>query len=595
MSGLEVAGVVLGVVPIAFNAAVEAWRTLDDTISFDDDTEDLVIRLETVKARLGIWASKAGLADGELIAPLHPVEELLERTVRRIRDLIFEIEQQGEKYGIVVKQPGGPDSKRMSAAVIQMRRSLSAIITSSRSKSSLALQVEKEVSAQSMAKRAATSVSRRMYWAIRDKKKFEDFIDTLEKHVRGLQDLTVDKDRKEIQQEGTRLAMEIVRSLSEPEALLRLQSATGWDEGLSQIDVRSLAQWKAIIQQQRTPTTGLFSVDAEDWSLAGSSTDDRTKTRFLKPGHHDSEMAYLFEKKEYDMNITDELKDLVRESIRKLVSLLGEVNARRKLHTLRAVGYVDDPDYHCWWIVFQFPLGPVDSLLSAQNSRANEPLSLHRLFLSPVKPPLEARYQLGKRLVDTFARLYGSEWMHKGINSKNIVFPQVYSAGSAQSVASTGIQTALVQGFNYSRQLTQAQTIDRGKVLNDLESAIYRHPSYQGEAASGYQVHYDIYSLGLVLLEIALWSPLMDLLAAKHRPGKEPPVALSPDMVHFHELEAIELKRRVMIRIAGELAYRVGTRYKEIVRWCLDLQGPVTAVEFYNMVAIPLDELCSQG
>jgi hypothetical protein len=182
--------------------------------------------------------------------------------------------------------------------------------------------------------------------------------------------------------------------------------------------------------------------------------------------------------------------------------------------------------------------------------------------------------------------------MHKGINSKNIVFPQIYSMVSVQSFAS--IQTALVQGFNYSRPLTQAQTIDRGKVLNDLESAIYRHPYYQGEAASGYQIHYDIYSLGLVLLEIALWGPLMDLLAAKHRPGKEPPVALSPDMPRFHEAEAVELKRRVMIRVGSELAYRVGTKYKEVVRWCLDLEGPVTAIEFYNMVAIPLDELCGQ-
>src|SRR3954452_7548647 len=109
MSGIEVTGVVLGVVPIAFKAAVEAWITLDDAISFDDDTEDLVIRLETVKARLGIWATKAGLTDGELISSLHPVEELLERTVRRIRDLVIEVEHQGKKYGIVAKEPHESD------------------------------------------------------------------------------------------------------------------------------------------------------------------------------------------------------------------------------------------------------------------------------------------------------------------------------------------------------------------------------------------------------------------------------------------------------------------------------------------------------
>ncbi|KIW69152.1 hypothetical protein PV04_05045 [Phialophora macrospora] len=590
MSGIEVAGIVLGVVPITFKAAVEAWRTLDDAISFDDDTEDLIIRLETVKARLGIWATRAGLTDGELISSLYPVEELLERTVRRIRDLVIEVEQQGKKYGIVAKEPGESDSKRVTAAVAQMRRSLQSIITSSRSKTNLAQLAEREASLQSTARRGETGVSRRVYWAIRDKKKFEDFIDTLEKHVRGLQDFTVDTDRKEIRQEGTRLALEIIRGLSQPEALSRLRLAPEWDNELSQIDVSSLAQWKAIMQQ-RTPTLGMCSAGTEDWSLAGSNGDDRAKTRFLKSGHLHPEITYLFEKKEYDMNISDELKDLVRESIQKLVSLLGESSAQRKLHTLQAVGYVDDPNHHCCWIVFRFPQVPIG--LSAPGPRASEPLSLHNLFSSPLKPPLEARYRLAKRLVDTFARLYGSEWMHKGINSNNVVFPQIYSPVSVQSFAS--IQTALVQGFNYSRQLTQAQTIDRGKVLNNLESAIYRHPYYQGEAASGYQIHYDIYSLGLVLLEIALWGPLMGLLAAKHRPGKEPPVALSPDMPRFHEVEAVELKRRVMIRVGSELAYRVGTKYKEVVRWCLDLEGPVTAIEFYNMVAIPLDELCGQG
>ncbi len=588
MSGIEIAVLVVRVVPVAFKAAVEAWRILDDAITFDDDTEDLAIRLETVKAHLGIWAANSGLTNGKLVPALLPLEELLERTLRRIRDLIIEVEQQGKKYGIVTKEPGESGSKRMTAAVIQMRRSLHSIITSSRSETNLGNLVEREVSSYSKAERNETSVSRRVYWAIHDKKKFEEFIDMLEMHVRGLQNFTIDTDRKKIQQQGTRLALEIIHGLSQPEALSQLRHVSGWDDEFSQIDVNSLAQWKSIVLQ-RTPPLGMSSSKAEDWSLAGSSGENRSRIRFLKKGCIDPEVTYLFEKKEYDMNISDDLKDLLRERIRKLVSLLGGSGAQRKLHTLQAVGYLDDPDYHCWWIVFQFPQSPMDSF----ELPSSEPLSLHNLFSSPLKPALEARYRLAKRLVDTFSRLYGSDWMHKGINSKNIIFPQVYSEASFSGFGST--QMALVQGFNYSRQLTQAQTIDRGKVLNDLESALYRHPSYQGEAASGYQIHYDIYSLGLVLLEIALWGPLIDFLAAKSRPGKEPPIALSPDMRRFHEAEAIELKRRVMIRVVHELAYRVGTKYKEIVQWCLNLDGPVTAMEFYNMVAIPLDELCGQS
>jgi hypothetical protein len=48
-----------------------------------------------------------------------------------------------------------------------------------------------------------------------------------------------------------------------------------------------------------------------------------------------------------------------------------------------------------------------------------------------------------------------------------------------------------------------------------------------------------------------------------------------------------------MIRVVHELAYRVGTKYKEIVQWCINLNGPETAMELYNLVTVPLGELCS--
>jgi hypothetical protein len=84
MSGLELPGLLVGVIPLIFKTTVEAWKVLDDTISFSDDSEDLTIRLETVKAHLGIWAMKAGLAEGNLLSSLLPFEELIARTLKRI-------------------------------------------------------------------------------------------------------------------------------------------------------------------------------------------------------------------------------------------------------------------------------------------------------------------------------------------------------------------------------------------------------------------------------------------------------------------------------------------------------------------------------
>ena len=87
----------------------------------------------------------------------------------------------------------------------------------------------------------------------------------------------------------------------------------------------------------------------------------------------------------------------------------------------------------------------------------------------------------------------------------------------------------------------------------------------------------------------------MVLLAAKSVPGREPPVKLSPAMGRFQELEARELKRRVDLRVEAELAYRVGTAFKLVVQWCLNLAGPVTATEFYDRVVVPLEEISSES
>jgi hypothetical protein len=250
-------------------------------------------------------------------------------------------------------------------------------------------------------------------------------------------------------------------------------------------------------------TNGSGLLVGEGLAVGELSRADRKRTRFLKRGRVDVDACFLFEKKDYDISLTDTDKDLLKERMRKLVSLLGGNRTHIQLHTMEAVGYMDDPKFHCWWRVFRFPL-----LMSEAFSNESDPLSLRNLYASPVKPPLEQRYLLAERLAGTFPKLYGSDWMHKNINSTNIVFPQLYSRECVQSFRA--LSSALVQGFAYSRQYTEAQTIDRGRVLGDLESAIYRHPNYQGEAANGYQSHCDVYSLGLVFYEIALWAPITE-------------------------------------------------------------------------------------
>ncbi|KAK3375661.1 hypothetical protein B0T24DRAFT_616772 [Lasiosphaeria ovina] len=612
MSGPEIS---LGLAPIAFKGLIACWKLLDKTLTLSDDADDLMIRLERARGLTTVWASQSGLSEGALLPALLPFEDAIARTLTRISSLIKSLQQDGNKYDLATSD-GAPapiePPRKTSTAIMQMRRSLHAMVQDTPSEgsgSSLAQLLDEEAVKQSQRHSGPDKIGlrRRVSWAAHDRAKFQSFVGSLEKHISGLGDFLHQAQMREMQLQLNRLDLQVVDGLSEVKALLQLQvlSSRGLQQyaGVGDLDVACLAEWKALTlpgaPSSSSSSGGQDSAQAAKWNISTIDPAIRARWRFLQRSRVDPDMCYLFEKKDYDANIPDPDKDMLRERIRKLVLLLGGVGAQRHLHTLKAVSFVDDPELHCWWIIFQFPIATgiptavdTDDDDDDDGLSEREPLSLRALYSSPQKPALEIRYRLAKRLTDTFARLYGSAWMHKSVNSSNIVFPHLVSDDAL--AAFRALETALVQGFGYSRQHTEAQTIDHGRVLGNLEAAIYRHPNYQGEAASGYQVHYDIYSLGLVLFEIALWAPLMGLLAAKSKPvpGKEPPsIMLSPEMTQFYEAEARELKRRVDMRVEAELAYRVGTKFRDVVQWCLNLPGPVTAIEFYDRVAVPLEEL----
>ena len=565
----------LAIAPIAYKALIKTWNTLDDSLSFSEDSQDLLIRLETARAHLSIWASLSGLDYGELEPDLLAYDALIVKSLERITALLSDADEMKKQYGITIEDV--TTTPTQSSKIDDMRRLLFAATFPKKSK-------RERLAGADLSRHA---IQKRLSWGIYDKKKFENFISLVETHVNGLHKLLPDSRRKRAQHEETRFTLRVVEGLSDTESLLRFKSIPAVSPESTLVDVSSLAEWKSIALQRNAPSAA-SAVQAEDFSLSGSTVADRMKPRFLKRGRVDPDACYLFEKKEYDLNISDSDKDLLRERIRKLVTLLGSSRTNHQLHTLQAVGYIDDTQLGVWWIVFRFPifLPPPSATLSQC-----EPVSLRNLFTSGLKPSLEQRFALARRLTGTFAKLYASDWMHKSINSQNIIFPVLLEKESLRTFRTLG--SALVQGFGYSRQHTEDQTVDRGKAGGQLESAIYRHPYYQGEAASGYQVHYDIYSFGLLLFEIAVWAPLMDLLAAT--PRQRPPVELSPKMGRFHETEALELKRRTLIRVEHDLPFRVGSKYAAVVRWCMTLEGPISAVEFYNCVAIPLGELPVDG
>ncbi|KAL8391908.1 hypothetical protein RB595_002202 [Gaeumannomyces hyphopodioides] len=209
------------------------------------------------------------------------------------------------------------------------------------------------------------------------------------------------------------------------------------------------------------------------------------------------------------------------ERLEALVGLLREDRHTRQFRALRCLGYYvhttarksDDKtarlDYGC---VYENPEG-VDPKA--------RPVSLleHILESSQAKktPSLSARIALMRTLAESVERLHAVNWLHKGLRSEHVLFFPPEYASPHHAVLSLDLRRPYLTGFDYSRPAAGRCSHMSETASADAAEDLYRHPAVQGRAqgsatSRGYKKIHDIYSLGIVLLEIAFWKPIFKIL-----------------------------------------------------------------------------------
>ena len=208
------------------------------------------------------------------------------------------------------------------------------------------------------------------------------------------------------------------------------------------------------------------------------------------------------------------------------------------------------------------------------------------------KPSLRERVGMARRVCETVLDLHAVNWLHKGIFCENVLFfvrggQDGDGNGDGDENGGEGLaydpESPLLSGFEFSRPdgtHTTARDVD---VLWDL----YRWPGIQRQRPMerNSKKTYDLYSLGLLLLEIAHWEKLHRLLHLKEKKvkdvdGQEREV---PD-VSLEESKKIKdwllgLQKRVPFETAGapnpvkELRNIAGDRYWRAVERCLWAHG----------------------
>ncbi|KAK4205083.1 hypothetical protein QBC40DRAFT_65783 [Triangularia verruculosa] len=274
---------------------------------------------------------------------------------------------------------------------------------------------------------------------------------------------------------------------------------------------------------------------------------------------HWSESA-IREKKFYGPYVDPKDLPVVGERIKVLAHILNAADCGG-FHALKCTGWSHQPLEHCYTLDFELPQG----VHEAQYVTLQDVIQKIKGHL---RPSLDERMKIAFALAKAVENWHAVGWLHQGISSQNVIF--FHKPGTAR----IDYTTPFLHGFDFARPGSDPSV---GRAASSIEFNVYRHPDRQGTVQRGHLVKHDVYSLGVVLLEIGLWQSVLKIV----------PRSTSGE----------EIRSLLMEQCQGRLAHFVGKSYQGVVVCCLmssyqaefdDAKGSRSAKSFHDNVVVPL-------
>lgn len=258
-----------------------------------------------------------------------------------------------------------------------------------------------------------------------------------------------------------------------------------------------------------------------------------------------TEDVVMVEARPYPRQLSDAVADNDADNVKRLkqpiVNLAWLLNQPKTLegkhdsiHELSCTGYIDQPDEERILLVYSPPpsIGPKDC---------------HTLYdwmsvSSIEKPTLGTRFNIAYTLAANLLTTFTSGWVHKEVCSQNVLM--------------LGTNPALV-GWGVARQANDETSLQEDL---SLEPNLYRHEARYRKPTAKFTPEHDIYSLGVVLLEIGFWKPVLTLFGPR---------------IQRYDREGYFPKHGVLTKglrsLVGtqELKFQMGSMYTGVVEHCL--------------------------
>jgi serine/threonine protein kinase len=214
-------------------------------------------------------------------------------------------------------------------------------------------------------------------------------------------------------------------------------------------------------------------------------------------------------------------------------------------NTLQLNSYAFNSEKAQYVFLFDYPAG----------SLPKKPTSLHECIDGGVKLDLKERFRVAQALVRSIGAFHAVGWLHKGIRSHSIKFFHPKDGPACD------FNRPYLTDFGFSRPVHMT-TRFHAQAVGDPDYEVYRHPErYDPPVVSFTKIH-DIYSVGVILLEIGLWQTarrLFDDVIEVDLGGKIPAAGRLASAIQSAFSE--EARDR--------LGHRMGSSYRDAVLCCL--------------------------
>ena len=357
-------------------------------------------------------------------------------------------------------------------------------------------------------------------------------------------------------------ALKINRNPGDQNAYRKVSSRDSIDQGSPESTVASLAQFKSEASLLIQDTTRQIPSRIDLSHVALESGDCGTSRSLGWYGGHDIWLEWREQME--DGQFSYETRLIIDRRVKQLATLLSIKDKPPLFKAPFCIGYVyDDRDESRHYaLAYKIEIPPHSKYLGMCTLR-------DILDTNPV-PSLDKRLGLASALADSLFYLHAVSWLHKGIRSDNVLFMRYQSATTnlrADDSTMADLNSPIMSGFDYSRP----DLVDEQSFRNTRTPShdLYSHPDLLQFRTRRSRKCHDMYSLGLILVEIALWRPIEDIVGIEVRRSQL--LQISQAMARLPESEN---------SLGSELAARVGDRYLEVVKSCVSSEndnGPAAA------------------